>query len=201
MFARCERMVGAMEQMLGGEVYHYHSKLIWKRPGDGAFAWHQDYGYWYDNGCLRPDMASCLIAIDRAERANGCLQVLEGSHHMGRIDHLQSGGQVVADPERLGEVKKVLDLVHCELDPGDALFTHCNLLHRSDPNTSDRTRFVLICCYNAASNDPYKEHHHPRYTPLKQVPDEAIKQVGLRLSDPGKTYLDLDDIEAFDPHG
>jgi hypothetical protein len=38
----------------------------------------------------------------------------------------------------------------------------------------------MICCYNAARNDPYKESHHPRYTPLQKVPDSAIKDAGLR---------------------
>ncbi len=59
----------------------------------GAWEWHQDYGYWYNNGCLLPDMASCLMGIDRATKANGCLQVLKGSHHMGRIEHLKTGDQ------------------------------------------------------------------------------------------------------------
>ncbi|MGH8595791.1 MAG: phytanoyl-CoA dioxygenase family protein, partial [Gammaproteobacteria bacterium] len=46
--ARCESMVGSAERILGGEVYHYHSKMILKdaRVG-GAWTWHQDYGYWY----------------------------------------------------------------------------------------------------------------------------------------------------------
>ncbi len=48
----------------------------------GAWEWHQDYGYWYKNGCLLPHMASCLIAVDRATKANGCLQILKGSHEM-----------------------------------------------------------------------------------------------------------------------
>ena len=38
----------------------------------------------------------------------------------------------------------------------------------------------MICCYNAARNDPYKEAHHPRYTPLKKVPDAAILDAGLK---------------------
>ena len=38
----------------------------------------------------------------------------------------------------------------------------------------------MICCYNAARNDPYKEAHHPRYTPLHKVPDSAIREAGLR---------------------
>jgi len=38
----------------------------------------------------------------------------------------------------------------------------------------------MICRYNAARNNPYKESHHPRYTPLQKVPDTAIKEAGLR---------------------
>ena len=88
MAARCARMVDTMEDLLGGEVYHYHSKLTAKEPYEGgAWEWHQDYGYWYNNGCLFPLMASCMVALDRTTRANGCLQVMRGSHLMGRIDH------------------------------------------------------------------------------------------------------------------
>ena len=38
----------------------------------------------------------------------------------------------------------------------------------------------MICCYNAARNDPYKESHHPRYTRLEKVPDSAIISAGLK---------------------
>src|SRR4051794_10482452 len=53
MIARCGRVARGAEKFLGGEVYHYHSKLTMKRPGGGGrWEWHQDYGYWYQNGCL-----------------------------------------------------------------------------------------------------------------------------------------------------
>ncbi len=49
---RSRRVVESMEQLLGDEVYHYHSKLSAKQPRvGGAWEWHQDYGYWYQNGC------------------------------------------------------------------------------------------------------------------------------------------------------
>src|SRR5580704_19263404 len=67
-----------------------------------------------------------------------------------------------------------------EMDPGDVLFFHSNLLHASAENTSDRPRWSMICCYNAARNNPYKESHHPRYTPLHKVPDSAILEAGLK---------------------
>ena len=43
---RSRRVVGAMRQLLGGEVKHYHSKTLIKKPGQGGeWNWHQDYGY------------------------------------------------------------------------------------------------------------------------------------------------------------
>jgi ectoine hydroxylase-related dioxygenase (phytanoyl-CoA dioxygenase family) len=177
--ARSESMVGAVEKLLEGEVYHYHSKMIMKDAKvGGAWAWHQDYGYWYQNGVLFPLLTSAFIAIDRATRENGCMQVIRKSHELGRIDHVTTGDQAGADMERVNEALKRLDLVYVEMEPGDTLFFHANLLHRSDQNRSENPRWSMICCYNAARNNPYKESHHPRYTPLTKVPDAEIRNAG-----------------------
>lgn len=181
MIARSRKVVDACEQLLGGEVYHYHSKMMLKEPRvGGAWEWHQDYGYWYQNGCLFPDMISALIAVDRASKANGCLQVLKGSHKMGRIEHGRFGEQTGADPERVKAAMERMELVYCEMEPGTALFFHGNTLHCSAPNTSPNPRWSLICCYNKATNDPYKKAHHPNYTPLKKVADSMIKKIGAK---------------------
>lgn len=195
--ARSARIVDSMEALLAGEVYHYHSKLTMKAPRvGGAWNWHQDYGYWYQNGCLFPDLASVAIAIDPATRENGCLQVIRGSHRLGRIDHVRAGGQTTADPERVDEVLKRLDVVWCEMDPGDGLFLHCNLLHGSDQNRTERPRNILICCYNAARNDPYKAHHHPFYTPLEKLPDGEVKARGTVLAREARRYYSGEDDQT-----
>jgi ectoine hydroxylase-related dioxygenase (phytanoyl-CoA dioxygenase family) len=80
--------------------------------------------------------------------------------------------------ERVDELAERLGVLPIEMAPGDGLFFHANLLHRSDQNRSDKSRWSMICCYNAASNNPYKDSHHPRYTPLQIVPDAAILEVG-----------------------
>ena len=180
-FARCHRMVDTAEQLLNDEPYHYHSKMIMKdaRVG-GAWAWHQDYGYWYANGVLTPNLVSAFIAVDPATRENGCLQVIRGSHHCGRIHHQLTGDQAGADVERVGEILKRMELIYVEMDPGDVLFFHSNLLHRSDQNKSANPRWSMICCYNAKSNDPYKDSHHPRYTPIDRLDDSAINQIGIK---------------------
>jgi ectoine hydroxylase-related dioxygenase (phytanoyl-CoA dioxygenase family) len=180
--ARLPRIVDAMEQLLEDEVYHYHSKMSIKEPfTGGAWAWHQDYGYWYENGCLFPDMASIMIAVDPNTKANGCLQVLRGSHKLGRINHGRYGDQAGADPERTAQAMKVFDLVYCELEPGDAVFFHSNTLHRSDQNKSPHPRWSLLCCYNTRHNNPYKASHHPFYEPLMKVADSALKEMAARL--------------------
>jgi len=181
MFARCESIVNSCEQLLGGEVYHYHSKMIMKEPRiGGAWTWHQDYGYWYQNGVLFPLLTSAFIAVDRATKENGCLQVIARSHELGRIEHVLTGDQAGADKDRVAEILKVLELVHVEMEPGDVLFFHPNLLHRSDRNKSEHARWSMICCYNAARNNPYKDSHHPRYTPLQKIPDSAILDAAKR---------------------
>lgn len=175
---RSQRVAGNMQDLLGDEVYHYHHKMMLKEPRvGGAWEWHQDYGYWYNNGCLFPDMASCLIAVDRATRENGCLQVIRGSHKMGRIEHARSGDQTGADMQRVAAALERMELVYCELEPGDAVFFHSNTLHRSDANTSDHPRWSLICCYNTRHNDPYFDGKHPGYHPLEIWDDERLREV------------------------
>lgn len=176
---QAEPLVHAMEVLLGDEVYHYHHKMILKEPRiGGAWTWHQDYGYWYNNGCLLPDMASCMFAVDRATRENGCLQVIRGSHRMGRIDHIKRGEQTGADLERVDAALKRMELVYVEMEPGSAVLFHGNTLHRSDQNHSEHPRWAFICCYNTKSNDPYKDGRHPHYIPLKRVPGTMIEAVG-----------------------
>lgn len=180
-FARSERLVGAAEQILQDEPYHYHSKMIMKdaRVG-GAWTWHQDYGYWYQNGVLTSNLVSASIAVDPATRENGCLQVIKGSHKCGRIHHEQTGDQAGADMERVTAILDRFEHEYIEMQQGDTLFFHSNLLHRSDQNNSDKPRWSMICCYNARHNEAYKESHHPLYTPLDRVPDAAIKQIGIK---------------------
>jgi hypothetical protein len=188
---RLERMAGGMDRLLGGEVYHYHSKVTSKAAGGGGtWEWHQDYGYWYKNGCLFPDMGSVAIAVSPQTVENGALRLLRGSHRCGRIEHALSGGQTGADPRRVAELERCLETVTFHAAPGDALFFHSNTLHSSSPNVSDGTREVLLCCYNRASNDPFITHHHPRYTPLEHVGDDALVVSGLTMDGHRREFMD-----------
>ena len=149
----------------------------------GAWEWHQDYGYWYDQQhVMFPDMLSVAIGVDRANRDNGCLQVLQGSHKCGRIGHGTVGDQSGADMEKVQALIDFykLPVVYAELEPGDGLFFHCNLLHRSDRNRSENARWMFVCCYNTKHNDKYQTigAEHPAYSPLPRLPDSRILEIG-----------------------
>lgn len=197
MIARCERIINRVEQLLDDEAYHYHSKMILKDAKvGGAWAWHQDYGYWYQNGLLYPNLCSVMIAVDKATEENGCLQVLKGSHKMGRINHILSGDQAGAELEHVEEARKRLETIQCEMNPGDALFFHPNTLHCSASNLSDKARWALICCYNAKSNNPFKESHHPSYTKLEKVSDDQVAIVGK--DDAKRSNVEFADLVSDD---
>jgi ectoine hydroxylase-related dioxygenase (phytanoyl-CoA dioxygenase family) len=175
---RSERMITPVGQLLGEDspVCHFHSKLMQKEPKvGGAWEWHQDYGYWYKNQFMFPDkLMSVMVALTPANKENGCLQVIKGSHKLGRVNHGFSGEQVGADITMVNNALQTMELVYCNLEAGDALFFHSNLLHRSEANLSDYPRWSIISCYSLQSNLAYNETSTSWKTPVDVVPDEAI---------------------------
>src|SRR3569833_3220918 len=149
---RSEKMVHSVAQLLQNDsaVCHFHSKLMQKEPKvGGAWEWHQDYGYWYKNQFMFPDqLISVMVALTKANKENGCLQVIKGSHKLGRINRGFSGEQVGADMVMVNNALKTMDIVYVEIEPGDALVFHSNLLHRSEAILSDKHRWSIISCYN-----------------------------------------------------
>jgi ectoine hydroxylase-related dioxygenase (phytanoyl-CoA dioxygenase family) len=175
---RSKRIIEAIKPLLDSDspVCHFHSKLMQKEPKvGGAWEWHQDYGYWYKNQFMFPDqLVSVMVALSEANKENGCLQLIEGSHKLGRVNHGFAGEQVGADMVMVNNALQTMRLVYCEIQPGDALIFHSNLLHRSEANLSDRPRWSVISCYNSQSNLAYNETSTAWKVPVEIVPDNAI---------------------------
>ncbi len=180
LLTRSKSLVDAVDALLDGDaaVCHFHSKLMQKEPRvGGAWEWHQDYGYWYKNEFLLPgQMMSVMVAVTEANQSNGCLQVIKGSHKMGRVEHGFAGEQNGASQRYVDLALKTMDLIYVELEAGDILFFHSNLLHRSEANLSDRPRWSMISCYNRATNIGYNESSSASssITPIDVVPNEAL---------------------------
>jgi phytanoyl-CoA hydroxylase len=201
LLTRSRRMVASADALMEGRsaVCHFHSKLMQKEPRvGGAWEWHQDYGYWYKNEFLFPDqMLSVMIAITAATKENGCLQVIGGSHKMGRIEHGFTGEQVGASQHFVDLVLKTLPLVYVELAAGDALFFHSNLLHRSAANLSDTARWSLISCYNRQTNTGYNEPNGSHQVAVSTVDDLALLESATGGLQETAGFLEKDKDEAL----
>ena len=201
LLTRSRRMVESVDKLLDGDsaVCHFHSKLMQKEPKvGGAWEWHQDYGYWYKNEFLFPgQMMSVMVAITKAHKENGCLQVIKGTHKMGRIEHGFAGEQVGASQHYVDLVLETRELVYVELEAGDALFFHSNLLHRSEANLSDRARWSLISCYNRQDNIGYNEPQGSHTVAVKVVPDEALMEWTTKGLQDTAGFLEKEKDEAL----
>ena len=201
LLTKSHRMVDSVNKLLDGDsaVCHFHSKLMQKEPKvGGAWEWHQDYGYWYKNEFLFPgEMMSVMVAITEANKQNGCLQVIKGSHKMGRIEHGFAGEQVGASKHYVDLILKTNELIYVELLPGDALFFHSNLLHRSEANLSDTARWSLISCYNRSNNIPYNEPSRSSIIPLQAVPDDALLKWKTEEINNEANFLEKEKDEAL----
>jgi len=176
--ARSEKVVNSISQLLRSDspVCHFHSKLLQKKPRiGGAWEWHQDYGYWYKNQFMFPNqLISIMVALSPANKENGCIQFIKGSHKLGRLNHGFKGEQVGADMEMVNNALKTMEIVYSELNAGDALIFHSNILHRSAANLSENPRWSIISCYCSQSNLAYNESSRAWKEPIKVVPNDAI---------------------------
>ena len=208
MIPRMARMVDGTESLLGEPCYHWHSKLTVKPPGCKArIDWHQDYTSWYDDGLLFPNLLTVGVAIEPATRANGCLQLVPGSHRIGRLSFERSGGLQL----RIERATDLLGIVHCELNTGDAVFFHANTLHGSASNESDKSRLMLFSSYNAKSNEPIPNAQgvnedgafmgisadERKYKPIDKLPDDVLSKQKY-LSAFGQTQFKVMDTGLAD---
>ncbi|NKB66780.1 MAG: phytanoyl-CoA dioxygenase family protein [Candidatus Latescibacteria bacterium] len=123
---------------------------------------HQDNFYF---NLTPPNVASVWVAIDPVDDDNGCLRYAPGSHRGGIRGHQRTAvlgfSQGLADygeEERAGEVA-----VH--MQPGDAVVHHGEVIHRADPNHSDkrhRQAFAMVfegvsCRVDEAGRRRYQE--------------------------------------------
>ena len=172
---RYKKLVKLIQVLLNDKVYLYHAKLNRKKPFvGGSWDWHQDFGYWYLNGCLYPDMLSVYVATSRSTVENGCIMLLEGSHKIGRLDHVRINEQNTIERELLDVLMNKFKVINCTAEPGDVIIFHSNILHGSSINKSKYERSGLIGVYNSKHNNPVKKHQYPFYYDMKLLNKSEI---------------------------
>ena len=129
------------------EVRLFHDQLIYKpahaKALDTIVGWHTDRAYWAT--CTSEEMLTAWVPFQDCTEDMGPLAVLDGSHRWVGNEGLKT----FHDPdlkkleERIrtqGHEKKVVPLI---MKKGQVSFHHCQTIHASFPNTSDRPRLAF----------------------------------------------------------
>ena len=135
----------AAHQLLGGGVRFWHDQIFSKpaRHG-GVVAWHQDYSYWTRTGPM--NHLTCWIGLDDADRQNGCLQYIPGSHRWGLLDRPTLTGDMDGLVQFLDadQRKAMANPVAVELKAGHCTFHHPLMVHGSYANYTERPRRAFV---------------------------------------------------------
>jgi len=133
---------GILGQVAGDEMLLFKDKINYKLPGGNGFGAHLDAPAYDHIGEIEHTTAN--LAVDPATIANGCVEVVPGSHLM-KVD-LAEGGRI--DPA--WEANH--NWVPVELDSGDLLIFGSHLAHRSASNKTGKPRSSVYATYHCVSD-------------------------------------------------
>lgn len=120
----------------------FRAMFMNKPAGRGTLLpWHQDRWSALD----RDPLLTVWTALDPATIANGCVQVIPGSHRLGVIN--PSHPSAFVTEEQAAQYAPEDQAVHLELEAGEAVLLHNWLLHRSDVNRTSIPRRAFSVCY------------------------------------------------------
>jgi len=132
--------------------------LYFKPPGARGQALHQDNFY------LRAQPGTCMaawMALDRCDEANGCMQVVPGSHTWPLLCS-EKADTSVSFTDVTVPLPPDQQVDPIEMEPGDVLFFNGSVVHGSFPNTTtDRFRRALIGHYIEGSAEQVSQFYHP----------------------------------------
>ena len=179
------RLNATLSNLLSREPYAVQTMIYFKPPQARGQALHQDNYY------LRVQPGTCVaawMALDRCDEANGCLQVIPGSHDWPilcttQADTVQSFTNVTVPVPEGTQASPVI------LDPGDVLFFNGQLVHGSLPNISeDRFRRALIAHYIEGDSQQVSRWYRPTLRMDGSEVELAMSENGTRCG----IWVDVD---------
>lgn len=166
-------LLDQVEELIGSDLISMNSMLLNKPPDvDGRHPLHQDLIYFP----FRPadSIVGVWTALDRITRENGCLVMIPGSHR----------GETHAHDYPDWEHKNFLFLgvkdvdvsgrVHIEMEPGDTVFFHSNIIHGSGFNRTEGLRRAIAVHFASSHCEDVWGGH-------KQMLDEHSPRDDYRL--------------------
>lgn len=135
-------LASVLKQVTRDDMLLFKDKINYKLPGGNGFQAHLDAPAYDHIGQIEHTTAN--IAVDAATIANGCVEVVPGSHKMDV--ELAEGGSITAEWEAGHE------WIPVELASGDLLIFGSHLAHRSGPNKTSKPRSSVYATYHMVSD-------------------------------------------------
>ncbi len=155
------RLAAILTALFGEEPLAAQSMFYFKPAGARGQALHQDNFY------LKVEPGTCIaawLALDPADRENGGLEVVPGTHAMD-IFCPEEADSTLSFTRDYVPVPPGLAAVPVDLAPGDVLFFNGSLVHGSGPNRSaDRFRRSFIGHYIGRSSERLSTWYRPILT-------------------------------------
>ena len=147
---------GRVQSLIGQKLDVFGTKFFPKLAAGGTSVdWHQDNFYFKSES---DDIVSCAIYYEGADRSNGCLRVVPGSHRSGITEHERTGRTVIKGFRAKVDESEALDVV---CPPGTVVLFSASLMHGTYDNESGaqggRSRFSTAWHFVPAEMDlpPY----------------------------------------------
>ena len=165
---RDPRLTDPIVDLLGPNLLGLNNLYIWKSPKIGlGFPWHQDK--WYFNHQYKTEMTvGTWTAIDAADKENGCLYVIPGSHKYGILAHEDLEGSQQSE-FKIARDAKDEDGVPVEVPPGAVVWFNNQLLHKSTDNHSLRFRRCNVAHYISGNAERVPKKNRKNTRPVMWV--------------------------------
>ena len=127
-----------VKKLINSKPSYMASELFAKPAKRGlASPMHQDNYYW----CIKGGNALTIwLSLDKVSSKNGGIKYLNKTHKLGVVKHVPSfakgSSQKIFNLNKYSKYKTVCPI----LNPGDAIFHHCEIIHGSSENTSGKRR-------------------------------------------------------------
>ncbi|KAK0308935.1 hypothetical protein LTR01_004815 [Friedmanniomyces endolithicus] len=131
-----------LQQLTRDEMLLFKDKINYKQAGGNGFQAHLDAPAYDHIGVIEHTTAN--IAVDPATIANGCVEVVPGSHKMDV--ELVEGGRISQKWEQAQR------WIPVELQSGDLLIFGSHLAHRSAKNGTAKPRASVYATYHMVSD-------------------------------------------------
>ena len=163
------KILNTVEKILGPNFFCWNSLIFHKYPKSKTFvSIHQDQNYWKikNNKAL-----SIQIAISDSNKENGCLELLPGSHKKKFIhhDYIEKNNLLARGQSVMNKDFNHHKLVNIELEAGNAVMFHGNILHGSRPNKSNKHRVLFTIRYLSTDNKINKKYYYNYGTLVRGV--------------------------------